>query len=175
MKRYALLLIAVLAVCASAKAQTPSNTFSLDAQALSLPYPGHAAAGTLAGGSFAVTPNFSLRSTNLIVPGASFGAYFGGVEYALPVLSGKLNNASPNLAGSQFRFYVQASAGVDRISQAGAPDPAQHIAFLGGGGVDYAPKADGKFSVRLVEVDYAKLPGLANNTVVVSSGVKLSF
>lgn len=151
----------------------PSATFSLSAQAIALPGNKQTVAGTVIGGTFAITKNFSLREDNVLSPAANLQAYLGGVQYALPILSTKLNNVSSTLNGNLLQFYVTASVGVDHISSSG--NDVQHYAFLGGGGINYDPTGSGKFSANLIEVRYAKLPGYANSTAIVSSGVKLGW
>src|SRR5258708_17099702 len=160
MRKYAVALFcsSVLAGLSAAQVPAPSDTFSMDAQAISLPGGKQTAAGTVVGGTFAITQNFALRSDNLIAPGANLSAYLGGFNYNLPVLSRKLNNMSPNLDGSRFQFYITASVGVDRLSPASG-DVRQHYAALVGGGVRYDASGSGRFSVNLAEVRWAKLPG----------------
>lgn len=151
-----------------AEAQTPpapSNSFALNAYAVALPGGKGTVAGTLAVPTWNITPSFALRETTLIASGSSLEGYFGGFNYQLPSFSKALNNASPYLNGNQFRFYVTGSAGVDHINGN------QHYAFLGGGGVLYDPLGNGKFTVTLVEAQYAKLPGYANNTAIVAFGI----
>jgi len=151
-----------------------TSTFSITSQAVALPGGKQTVAANITGGTFSITPNFALRNDN-IIPGASvLSGYFGGAQYTIPDLSAKLQNLSPFLNGNNFQFYVTASAGVDRIAMP-TGDTKQHYAFLGGGGVNYAPNGNRVFSVNLFEVRYAKLPGYANNTVIVSTGVKLNF
>jgi len=73
---------------------------------------------------------------------------------------------------SDFQPYLTASIGVDRIVPATGPSQ-QHIAFLIGGGLNYKP-ANGVW-VNLFEARYARLPGLATNTAIISSGFTLNF
>lgn len=166
----ALLFCLGFALAGRAQAPPPTKTFSVISQAIALPGGKQTVAANITGGLFSITPNFSLRSDNVIATGNGFTANFGGIQYNLPVLSRKLNDMSPNLSGSDFRFYVTASAGVDRPATGGS-----HYAFLAGGGVDYAPAHNRVFSVNLVEVRWAKLPGYNNSTAIVASGIKLSF
>ena len=170
------LLVAVLFSAIPALAQNaPVNqeTFSLTAQPVALPGGGHTVAGTVAGFTFSPTPNVDLRSDNIFVAGSGFKGFFGGFNYRLPILSTKLNNVSPNVSGFRFQFYLTASAGIDQITS-GSGKTQQHYAFLAGGGVNYDLTASGKFSFG-AEVRYAKLPGLANNTAIVSVGPAFHF
>ncbi len=82
--------------------------------------------------------------------------------------------AKTKLNPSAFQLYVTGSVGVDDVSEANGPTK-QHIAVLAGGGLNYDPTGTGKFSVNLVEVRYARLPGVENNTAIVASGLRLSF
>lgn len=158
-----------LASVASAQTSTPDvQTFSLSSSAVSLPGGGKTVAATDAGATFNVTTNFQLRDDNILASDSSFRGYFGGFNYFLPVLGGKLNNASPNLNGSRFHFYLTGSAGVDQAFGH------QHYAFLGGGGVFYDLTASGKWTFG-GEARYAKLPGYANNTAIVSIGPAFHF
>lgn len=171
MKRIIVLALAVLAVSLTAWGQT--QTFSLTAQPIALPGGGQTFMGTLAGISFSPTPNFSLRNTNLVANSGNFTSFFGGMEYRLPILSTKLNNVSPNLNGMRFQFYLTGSAGIDRVVDA-AGNVRQHYSFLGGGGVRYDLTNSGSWTLG-GEVQWAKLPGLANNTAIVSFGPAWHF
>lgn len=159
----------LLAGVAEAQTSTPSvQTFSLTSSALSLPGGGKTVAATNAGATFNVTTNLQLRSDNILTTDGSFYGYFGGVNYFLPVLGRKLNDISPNLSGGRFHFYVTGSAGVDQAYGK------QHYAFLAGGGVFYDLTASGKWTLG-GEARYAKLPGYANNTAIVSVGPAFHF
>jgi hypothetical protein len=149
----------------------PVNTFTLTATPLALPSGQSTFMGTDAGFTFTPTQNFDLREDNLVAPSANFTAFFGGFNYRLPVLSTKLNNVSPNLNGYRFQFYITASAGVDRIA---AATTREHYSFLAGGGVQYDLTGSGTWTLG-GEVRYAKLPGLANNTAIVTFGPSIHF
>jgi hypothetical protein len=147
---------------------TNQGSFSLSAQAVALPGGGQTVAATDVGFTKAITPNFSLRDDNILAPSNGMQFYGGGGTYFLPtsIISKTL------LDPSSLQPYVTASIGVDRIVPASGPSE-QHIAFLMGGGLNYKP-ANGVW-VNLFEARYAKLPGLANNTAIVSSGFTLNF
>jgi len=156
-------------------AQTPAPPlamFSLTAQPVALPGNHQTVAGTVAGVTFTPTANFDLREDNILAPGQNFQGFFGGFNYRLPAISTKLNNVSPNVNGYRFDFYITASAGVDRITL--PTNTAQHYAFLAGGGITYDLTNSGTWTLG-VEVRYAKLPGLANNTAIVSVGPAWHF
>lgn len=151
-------------------AQTPTSaqgSFSLTAQAVALPGGGQTVAGTVVGFTKSVTSTVSLRNDDLLAPGSNFQGYFGGAEW-FPNVTKAL--AKTKLTG--IVPYLTGSVGIDRIvPSAGASQ--QHIAFLAGGGVNYTPSSGP--TINLFEVRYARLPGLANNTAVVSSGFTISF
>ncbi len=154
----------------SEAAAPPTNqgSFSLTAQAVALPGGGQTVAATDVGATFQVTTNFSLRDDNLLAPSNGMQFYGGGANYFLPTSFLKNSKLNP----SSFQPYVTGSIGVDRIVPATGPSQ-QHIAFLIGGGLNYKP-ATGVW-VNLFEARYAKLPGLANNTAIISSGFTLNF
>lgn len=149
-------------------APTNQGSFSLSAQAVALPGGGQTVAATDVGFTKAITPNFSLRDDNILAPSNGMQFYGGGGNYFLPTGFLKKTLLNP----SSFQPYVTATVGVDRIAPATGPSQ-QHIGFLIGGGLNYKP-ASGVW-VNLFEARYAKLPGLANNTAIVSSGFTLSF
>jgi opacity protein-like surface antigen len=148
----------------------PENqgSFSLNAQAVALPGGGQTVAATDVGATFAITTNFSLRDDNILAPSNGMQFYGGGGNYFLPTSF----LAKTKLSPSSFQPYVTASLGVDRIVPASGPSQ-QHIAFLIGGGLNYKPTSG--VWVNLFEARYAKLPGLAVNTAIVSSGFTLNF
>lgn len=147
---------------------TNSGSFSLSAQAVALPGGGQTVAATDVGATYQITTNFSLRDDNILAPSNGMQFYGGGGNYFLPtrfLKSTKLNPLS-------FQPYVTGSVGIDRIVPAAGPSQ-QHIAVLIGGGLNYKP-ASGMW-INLFEARYAKLPGLANNTAIISSGFTLRF
>lgn len=169
--RFALALVAGLLLAGAAFGQTSTpgvQTFSLTSSAVSLPGGGKTVVATDVGLTFNVTTNFQLRSDNILASDSSFRGYFGGFNYFLPVFSSKLNGSSPNLNGARFHFFITGSAGVDQAFGK------QHYAFLGGGGVFYDLTASGSWTFG-GEARYAKLPGYANNTAIVSVGPAFHF
>jgi hypothetical protein len=147
---------------------TNQGSFSLNAQAVALPGGGQTVAATDVGFTKALTPDFSLRDDNILAPSNGMQFYGGGANYFLPTSF----LAKTLLDPISFQPYVTASVGVDRIVPASGPSQ-QHIAFLIGGGLNYKP-ANGVW-INLFETRYAKLPGLANSTAIVSSGFTLQF
>lgn len=178
MKRLSVIVcfLAITAVVGSAQAQqtvpTNSGKFALTAQAVALPGGGQTVAGTVVGATYAITPKLSLRNDDILAPANDFQGYFGGAQFWLPIKF----LAKTNL--SALALYVTASIGIDRVvpaslsAQPGAPSQ-QHIAVLVGGGFNWKPSAGPE--VNLIEVRWARLPGLATNTAVVSSGFTLNF
>jgi hypothetical protein len=146
---------------------SPNGNFSLTAQAVALPGGGQTVAGTIVGFTKSITNTVSLRNDDLLAPGSNFQGYFGGAQW-FPNVSKQL--AKTKLTGLQ--PYITGSVGIDRIVPSSGASQ-QHIAFLAGGGLNYTP-ASGP-TINLFEVRYARLPGLANNTAVVSSGFTISF
>lgn len=171
MKKLGWLILAVVLFAMGASGQ--SQTFSLTGQPIALPGGGQTVAGTLAGFTFTPTPNFDLKNTNLVANSGNFVGLYGGFNYRLPILSTKLNNISPNINGMRFQFYITGSAGIDRVTDA-AGNVRQHYSFLAGGGINYDLTNSGTWTLG-GEVQYAKLPGLANNTAIVSFGPAWHF
>ncbi len=176
-----MLLLAIGLGASGARAQvapsTPTfavQTFSASANALALPGNKETMAGTLTGFTVQITQNLYLRNTNFLAPGSNGSGYFGGVDYTITPFSKWLNNISPNLSGYNFQLQVTASAGVDRVTPPGSANVAQHYAFLAGGRLNYAIAGSKTFGLG-IEVQYAKLPGIANNTAIVSVGPTIHF
>lgn len=172
----AVLLILSVAAFGQTVATTPNPsttaaTFTLNASILSLPANNQTSAATDIGATFAVTPKFLLRSDNILAPAVNLSAYFGGVQYALP--TAKIL-AKTNLDPMHFQFYLTGSMGQSRITVGSQPTQTS-IAALLGGGINYDQTGTGKFAVNLLEVRWARIPGLANSTMVVSSGLKIGF
>lgn len=177
--RKLLFALGLVALCAmSAFGQAPQlQPFSLTSTAMALPGGKSTVAATDQGFSFTPTPNFDLRYDTFIAPNpnssSTFTAFFGGFNYRLPILSTKVNNVSPTINGFRFQFYITGSAGVDRVTDSSGVTK-QHYSFLGGGGVNYDLTQSGKWTLG-VEAEYAKLPGLVNNTAVVKFGPAIHF
>lgn len=176
--RKALLAVALLGCTLSAKAQTPApaaqvvgaQTFSFVASGITLPGNRPTLSGAVAGMTMNVTTNFQLRDENILstgAPGVNF--YGGGFNYFLPVIGKTINNVSPNINGLRLHAYITGTFGRDQV-QSGAT----HYAFLSGMGVYYDLTGSGIWTFG-TEIRYAKLPGYANNTVVVSVGPAIHF
>lgn len=179
MNRLAIAFMLFLGLAVSALAQdpppavAPSSTFSLSAQAIALPGNHQTVAGTIMGAKFNLTPKLALRSDNLLVPASDLQGYYGGFDYVLPAISNKIQNTSSTLDGNHLQVYLTASVGINRIVPAVGVTQ-QHYSFLAGGGLRYDPLGSKNFSIN-VEVRWAKLPGYANSTAIVSASPTLRF
>jgi hypothetical protein len=163
----------VLSILIMAMPASAQNTFSLTAQPIALPGGGQTVAAGITGMTFTPTPNFDLRQDTLLTTAGNLQGFFGGINYRLPILSTKLNNVSPQLNGLRFQFYLTGSVGVDRVDNKVGPVK-QHYAFLGGGGFNYDFTGSGRWTFG-AEVRYARLPGFANNTGIISAGPTLHW
>lgn len=147
---------------------TNSGSFSLTVQAVALPGGGETVAATDVGFTKQITANFSLRDDNILAPSNGMQFYGAGGNYFLPTAFLKKTLLNP----ASLQPYFTGSIGVDRIVPAKGSSQ-EHIALLIGGGLNY--KATSGMWVNLFEARYAKLPGLANNTAIISSGFTLNF
>jgi hypothetical protein len=160
-------------------AQTPTpgvGSFSITANAISLPGSnGSTLAGTLAGVNLKITPNFFVEQTNFISSSAQTNAFLAGGNYTLPFLSKKLNNASPNLSGYDFRFSIHGDVGAARISNS-TGNVAQGLGALFGGQVDYAIHGSQMFSLAVRVDDFFVNKGLPHkNNLVIAVGPTIHF
>jgi hypothetical protein len=152
---------------AAAPSAFPSTTFSVNLSPITLPGGKSSVTGTMNGASISVTPNVDVENLNII--STSFNYFAGGAKYFLPSLSKALNNASPTLNGFNFQFYLTGTVGAVKVL--GGPQGG-HWGETVGGGINYA------FSGNIglgVEVQYAKLPGYANNTWLAAFGPNFHF
>lgn len=172
MKKVLTLAVFLLFALAGFAQTVPTQTFNLTLSPISLPGGKQTVAGTEAGAMITVTPNLDLGNVDVLAPGNNFQYFAGRVNYRIPWLSNKLQNISPTLNGLRFQFGVTASVGVDRIT--GPGDPTQHYGFTGGGFVNYSIDSGGHYSLGL-EAQYAKFPGLNNNTFTVSLDPAIHF
>jgi len=151
-----------------------TQAFSFQANAIALPGGKQTTAGALTGATLQITQNFDLRQTDFVATGSNISAFFGGVDYTIAPFSKWLDNISPNLDGYNFQLQATASMGVDRVTPAGSTNIAEHYAFLAGGRLSYAIAGSNTWGL-VADIEYAKLPGLANNTVIVSVGPTIHF
>ena len=147
----------------------PIQTFSMNLSPISLPGNHQTVAGTAAGADLTFTPNLDLGSFNIVAPGQNFQYFAGHVNYRLPKLANFINNKT-NWNALRLQFGVTASLGVDRITNVSA----QHFGATGGGFVNYSLDSGGHYSLG-AEIQYAKFPGLANNTFIVSLDPAIHF
>jgi hypothetical protein len=173
MKKFLILtLFVILALALGSFAQTapPTHTFTLALSPISLPGNHQTVAGTEAGTMFNVTPNNNFGMVTVQAPAQAFQYYAGRYERSLPFLANALNNASPNLNFLKFQFGVIATVGVTRITSVDR----QHFGYTGGGYVNYSIDQGGHYSLG-AEIQYARFPGLANNTWTVSLDPAVHF
>lgn len=171
---FAPLMARAQATASPAPAAGTQTTFTITAAPIALPGNHATFAGTAVGATINMTSNFAFRDDNLIGPaGSNFQGYFGGIQYQIPAIGQKINATSPTINGFKLRFYITASAGIDRISQSSTVTN-NHYAFLAGGGFTYDMTNSGNFTLG-AEIRYAKLPGYANNTALVSFGPAFHF
>lgn len=162
---------AALLVSVAAFGQTspsPFNTFSMNLAPVSLPGNHQTVAGTAAGADLTLTPNFDVGNLDIIAPGQNFQYFAGHFNRRIPQLANYFNNHSTqNML--KFQFGVTGSVGIDRLTATGR----QHFGATGGGFVNYS-LGGGRYSLG-AEVQYAKFPGLANNTFIVSLDPAIHF
>jgi hypothetical protein len=141
---------------------TNNGQFTLSASAMSLSTKVGSVPAIDIGSTFAWTVNNSLRADLITAPSASAGqGYFIGNQYLFP---SKWILAKTNFDPTSFQFYATASGGLVRIAGQ------QHPGFLAGGGINYDPTHTSKFTVNLIEVRAARMPYVANGTVLLISG-----
>ncbi len=155
----------------SASAPAFTAKFNFTAKVLSLPGLSQTAVATDAGGTWGITKSFALREDSILVPSDNTDVWLGGGQYALDLAS---LLKKTNLPANEYQAYVVASLGVDRVTLPGQPLQ-QHIAAAAGFGINYDPLNMGHFSLNLAELRWARIPGVASNTVLFSSGVNISF
>lgn len=146
------------------------GNFSVTANAVSLPGSNSSTlAGTLAGINLKITPNFNVEQVNFITSAAQTNAFLAGGSYTLTALSKKLNNASENLAGYDFKFSLHGDVGEIRAAQVG-------LAALFGAQVDYAIKGSQTYSLAVRVDDLFANKGLPHkNNLVVAVGPTIHF
>lgn len=144
-----------------------STSFTINLTPITLPGGHTSVTGIESGMSLKLTQNLDLRESNLTGSGLQF--YGGGANYHLPFLSKALNGVSPNVNGLLFDFYLTGTIGtvLTPTSPAGG-----HWGERIGGGVNYS--LNNTWSLG-AEIQYAKLPGYANNTYTVAIGPQIHF
>ena len=145
---------------------SPTTTFSINLTPIVLPGGKSSVAGMESGIALTVTPNFDLKEMNL--NGSSFDFFGGGVNYRFPAIS-KFIGDHTLLNGLNFQFYGTGTVGV--VNVLNGPSGG-HWGELVGGGVNYS--INGVWSLG-AELQYAKLPGYANNTYTVAIGPQIHF
>lgn len=146
---------------------TPTVTipqFSISATAMPFSGNDETAPATDVGGLLQVTTNAFFRSDNILIPAFSSTTNLGGIDYMLP----SKWIARTKLPSQNLFPYLSGSMGISRSGTS----QTNHFAMLAGGGLKYCT---GMLCVSMVEVRYAKINGLNNNTVIVSSGLQLGW
>lgn len=144
-----------------------STSFTVNLTPITLPGGHTSVAGIESGMSLKLTTNFDARESNLTGSGLQF--YGGGFNYHLPFLSKILNNASPNINGLLFDFYLTGTVGTVLTPSGPAGG---HWAERIGGGFNYSLNQTWSLGT---EIQYFKAPGYANNTYTVAVGPQIHF
>jgi hypothetical protein len=154
-----------------ANPSTTSPTFTINASAFSISAGGSTTPATDIGGTFVVTPKYILRSDNLLIPGFNYSGNFGGLMRTIAPSFLSKTNLNP----SSFQLYVEASLGEGRISSTSY----NHTALNGmaGGGANYSPGGNSKFTLNILEARYAYLDlgPHSKNFFILSSGLQLGW
>lgn len=145
----------------------PTQTFSFTDAPIALPGTKGTFAGSDMGASVAFTQNFSAAYHSIVSSDAKLSTFGGGVDYALPVISLKANNAMPNLSGFRFLFSVGGSGGLARVKDA-AGNIAQHYTEEAHVSFSYALSTNGAWQLG-ARVGMARFPGFASGWVPVVS------
>lgn len=175
MKTILRLLLVMLLFALPCIAQTPAPTplFSVSTQAMALRIGGQTVPATDAIGTFYLTKNLALQSDNILAPGNDLQAYLGGVRYNFNL---DKYLAKTNIPKGTFLPYVHAAVGIVRNVPSVGQDQ-QHYSVLAGGGFDYDPTGQSRFSFG-PRVEWFNAPGFghpnglaisANLTVVLGS------
>jgi len=156
-----------------APAPVDVTMFSIASQAVAVRIGGQSVPGTDLIGSYAVTKRISVRSDNLLAPGNNLQLYGAGFDWK-PPLSGLISKTT--LPKNTFEPYLTGTIGIVRNVPAAGPVK-QHYAALLGGGVNYDPTGSGRFTVNLIEVRAADLPGFGKHPwgATISVGIKLGL
>ena len=141
---FVLCLLTVSAVAQNAPITT--QTFSFNAQAISLPGNKGTFAGTDAGLTFSPTQNLSFEEANLLSSDARMTDFLGLAEYDFPFVSKWINNQTPSLSGFRLRVGVRAGAGVSRVKDAFG-NVQQHYSALAQGTFSYSLDSGGTWQL----------------------------
>jgi len=132
---------------------TASMNFNIGAGALGLGGSNQATAATdvalTINPGIAKLPGLSLRSDNLLAPGANLQFYAGGFEYQLPKL------AKSGLLSAVY-FDLNATAGINRITSATLPTKSS-FGLMAGASMHYLTSAN--VDLNLFQVGFLRTPG----------------
>jgi hypothetical protein len=149
----------------AANPSTSLSNFTIGASIVALPGLNSLFPATDIGAAYKVTSTVWLRTDNLVAPGANLTGNYAGTQWAPDFLANLLNKTT--LAGL-VQPYFTASFGDVRVAST-----QNHISVLAGGGINYG--RGGHFNTNLAEFRWAKLPGFANSTVIISSSINWTF
>jgi hypothetical protein len=115
-----------------------------------------------------IAKQFSLRSDNLLAPGASLQYYGGGFNWNAPFKFALTSAFAP------LSFYTDATVGVDRIVPATGPTQA-HVSVMAGGGLKWLTSSG--VQITLIEVNWLHTPDApwGNNAPAYSGGLSYVF
>ena len=139
-------IVMALGMAATGMAQTTSTTttaaaasnltFQVTSQAVMAGIGGKYEAGTDAIGTLTLSPHWSVRSDNVVLPGPGIGLNTAGAEY------------SATIPKSEFSYNL--NAGVGMVS---SPAP-MHFAANVGGTLSFSPSGEPKLSITIITAQY---------------------
>lgn len=144
-----------------------TTSFTVSLSPFTAPGGKSSVSGIESGMALKLTQNFDVREENITATGFQF--YGAGVNYHLPALSKILNNASPNINGLQFDFYLTGALGAS-LTPSGPPGG--HWAERVGGGFNYSLNKTWSLGT---EIQYLKAPGYQNNAYTLLVGPIIHF
>lgn len=145
---------------------TNTSNFTIGASIVALPGLHTLFPATDIGAAYKFTSTTWLRTDNLVAPGANLTGNYGGFQWAPNFLANLFSKTT--LAGL-VQPYFTASLGDVRVAST-----QNHISVLAGAGLNYSTSG-GHFNTNLAEIRWAKLPGFANSTVILSSSINWTF
>jgi hypothetical protein len=117
------------------------------------------------------TTNISLESQQVLDPAANLSAYYGDINYNLPIDS-VLGNTL--IAPDTIQASINGGAGV--VHNAAVITPTTSLGLMVGGNLKYSPAGNGVFSVTLLSFEYYYTPGaVVPSSFGVGGGVAASF
>lgn len=175
MKYLSIALLALLALCECASAQTPqpsafpSSTYNFNLSPISLPGAARSVTGAETDVKLKITQNFDLGETTLI--SADYSFIGGRGDYVIPSFSRWLQRVSPTLNGYQFQLGATGSVGVVR-SPISLGQQQSHWGQRAGMFLNYAVASNVGLGV---EAQWCNFPGYAHSTYSVAFGPNFHF